>query len=281
MLQLVLLLILILVNAFFSASEIALISLNDNKVKAQADEGDRKALAIVGLLREPSRFLATIQIGITLAGFLASAVASESFSDPLANLLIASGLHLPLAWLKTASVFVVTLALSYFTLVFGELAPKRLAMNKSEPISRFVVSALTALSRIAAPFVKLLTLSTNGLVRLFGVDPMAKADEVTEEEIRLLIDVGEESGTIDQTEKEMINNIFEFDDMVVSDIMTHRTDIVGLDAEEELAGIIAIATKEQYSRLPVYEENIDNIVGILHVKDLVGMIGSGTVSYTH
>ncbi len=260
------LIILVIMNAFFAASEIALISLNDNKIRLMAEDGDKKAKVLNNLLREPSKFLATIQIGITLAGFLASAFASETFAEPLVKFLVASGVPIPEAWLKTASMLVITIVLSYFTLVLGELVPKRIAMKKAEPIARFVANPLRALAAFTSPFVKLLTASTNFFVRLFGVDPDAEEEHVTEEEIRMMVDVGEEKGTIHENEKEMINNIFEFNNKTVSDIMTHRTDIAALPIDASLTEVIDFINSEKYSRIPVYEDNIDNIVGVMHSK---------------
>ncbi len=264
--------VLIAVNSFFAASEIALISLNDNKIKIMAEEGDKKAKQLIKLLGEPSRFLATIQIGITLAGFLASAFAAESFADPLVNIL--KGLNLPISesLLKVTTVIVITIILSYFTLVLGELVPKRVAMKKSEKIAFFVVTPLTVLSKVTSPFVKLLTASTNFFVRLFGIDPHSIDDDVTEEEIRMMVDVGEEKGAIDEREKIMINNIFEFNNKTAEDIMTHRMELVGIPANIELRKLLSIIKEEQYSRIPIYEENIDNVIGILHVKDLLTLI---------
>lgn len=266
------LLILIAVNAFFAASEIALISLNDNKIKLMADEGNKKAKQLVHLLSEPSRFLATIQIGITLAGFLASAFAAESFADPIVNIL--KNLNVPLSepLLKVSTVIIITIILSYFTLVLGELVPKRVAMKKSESIAFSVVTSLTILSKITNPFVKLLTASTNFFVKLFGVDPHSQDDDVTEEEIRMMVDVGEEKGTIEQREKIMINNIFEFNNKTAEDIMTHRMELVGIPISIELPTLIEIIKEEQYSRIPVYKESIDDIIGILYVKDLIPLI---------
>lgn len=267
--ELSILFILIILNAFFAASEIALISLNDNKVKLMADSGNKKAKMLHALLQEPSRFLATIQIGITLAGFLASAFAAESFAGQMAVTLHEIGVPLSEMILETISVVVITLILSYFTLVLGELVPKRLALQKAEVISMFAVIPLTFLSKVSSPFVKLLTLSTNLVVRLFGVDPNAEDEHVTEEEIRMMIDVGQEKGTIQEAEKMMINNVFEFDNKTVSDIMTHRLNIVAIPVELELKEIFHVANFEKYTRFPVFENSIDNIIGILHVKDLI------------
>lgn len=267
--ELVILVVLILLNAFFAASEIALISLNDNKIKVMADEGHKKAKMLHQLLSEPSRFLATIQIGITLAGFLASAFAAENFASDFTQLLLALGVPLSERMLGTVSVFVITIILSYFTLVFGELVPKRLAMKKAEAISMIAVIPLTTLSKISAPFVKLLTGSTNIVVRLFGVDPHAEDEDATEEEIKLMLDIGKERGTIQEAESVMINNIFAFDNTYVTDIMTHRTNIAGIPADATIKDVVRIVNEEKYTRFPVYEEDMDTIIGIFHVKDLI------------
>jgi putative hemolysin len=270
--EILVLLVLIIINAFFAASEIALISLNDNKIKLLAESGDKKARMLQKLLSEPSRFLATIQIGITLAGFLASAFAAGSFSGTLTIALLEMGVPIPKDLLETFSVIIITLILSYFTLVLGELVPKRLALQRAEVIAYLAVGPLTILSKITSPFVKLLTLSMNVIVRLFGVDPNAENANVTEEEIRMMVDVGKEKGTIQDIEKVMINNIFEFDNKTVSDIMTHRTNIVAIPIEYGLHETARIVNLEKYTRFPVYEDNIDHIIGILHVKDLIQFI---------
>ncbi len=274
------LVVLIALNAFFAASEIALISLNDNKIRMMAEDGDKKAKILTNLLGEPSKFLATIQIGITLAGFLASAFASENFSDPLVSLLIKLGAPVSASLLKTIAVILITIILSYFTLVLGELVPKRIAMNKAEKIAWFAANPLYILSKIASPFVKMLTASMNVFVRLFGVDPNAENEQVTEEEIRMMVDVGEEKGAIHETEKLMINNIFEFNNKTVSEVMTHRTDIAALPIEASLSEVIAFINHEKYSRIPVYEENIDNIVGVLQSKYLFQYLTNNSNSET-
>jgi putative hemolysin len=260
---------LVLLNAFFAASEIALLSLNDNKIRMKAESGNRRARLLVDLTGEPGSFLATIQIGITLAGFLASAFASESFSDPIARAIVAAGAPVSENLIKTVSMIVITFILSYFTLVLGELVPKRLAMKKPEPIAMFAARPLYVLSKAASPFVKLLTLSTNLVIRLFGIDPHANDDQATEEEIRLLVEAGGEKGNIKKAEKEMINNIFEFNDKNVSAIMTHRTKISALPADASLEEVTAYIASEKFTRIPVYREDLDNIIGILHTKHLV------------
>ncbi|HAP32816.1 MAG TPA: HlyC/CorC family transporter [Firmicutes bacterium] len=273
--ELFLLLLLILFNAFFAASEIALISLNDNKIKMMAVEGNKKAKLLARLLSEPGRFLATIQVGVTLAGFLASAFAAQNFSGPLMNFMKAAGVPVSEAWLEGIAVTSITLMLSYFSLVLGELVPKRLAMQNAERISMFVARPLNTLSVMAYPFVQLLTKSANFFIRLFGFDPHAEEANVTVEEIRLLVDVGEEKGVIDQIEKEMIYNIFEFDNKLVSEIMTHRIDITGIPLSIELKDLLKLISSEKYTRFPVFEDDIDNIVGVLHIKDMLRFLGNG------
>ncbi|MBE4909592.1 HlyC/CorC family transporter [Bacillus luteolus] len=273
--ELMVLFILIVLNAFFAASEIALISLNDNKIKAMAETGNKRAKLLHNLLNEPSRFLATIQIGITLAGFLASAFAAGSFAGQLANYLFNLGVPLSEKVLETISIVLITIFLSFFTLVVGELVPKRLAMQKAEAISMFAAVPLTILSKISAPFVALLTVSTNGILRIFGIDPHKDDDNVTEEEIRMMVDVGEENGSIQSSEKVMINNILEFDNKLVSEIMTHRTNVVGISLETEFKEVVKLINTEQYTRYPVYSDGMDNIVGILHVKDILQFMESG------
>ncbi len=277
--EILLLIFLILLNAYFAASEIALITLNDNKIRMMAEAGDRKAKKLMDLLKEPSRFLATIQIGITLAGFMASAFAAESFVDPLVSWLNDYDLPISDIALKGIMLVGITVILSYFTLVFGELVPKRVAMKKAEAIAFRVVGPLTFISKATAPFVHLLTLSTNFFARFFGVNPGEQDDNVTEEEIRMMIDLGEERGTIHCYEKEMINNVFEFNNKVLEEIMTHRVNIKALPLDAKLDEAIDLILEARYSKIPVYKKNLDNIIGILHTWDLLHLVGkpfSGT-----
>jgi len=267
--ELLFLVALIALNGFFAASEIAVISLNDNKIRQMAEKGNKKAVLLKSLLNEPSKFLATIQIGVTLAGFLASAFASESFANKLVGLIKQTNLPISESTLKNVSIIIITLILSYFTLVLGELVPKRLAMKKSEAISMFAVKPLIFLSIITSPIIKLLTISTNFVVKLFGLDPYSDEEQVTEEEIRMMVDLGEEKGVIEKTEKEMINNIFEFDNKTVEEIMTYRTEIVAFPVDANVEEIRSLINQKKYTRIPVYQSNIDNIIGILHIKDLI------------
>ena len=262
--------VLIFVNAFFAASEIAIISLNDNMVRRRAEDGDKKAIKIHRLINEPSRFLATIQVGVTLAGFLSSAFAAEKFSDRLNQLI---GINSPL--ISTLSVVLVTIILSFFSLVLGELVPKRLAQNNPEKLANAVVGVITTVGVIMTPFVRLLTLSTNLVLRLLRIDPNQTDRNVTEEEIRMMVDVGHELGSIHEEEKEMIENIFDFNDTVVKECMTHRTDIISLDVDSTFEDVLEAALNEQYTRIPVFEDNIDNIIGILHIKDLLKITAKG------
>ena len=264
--QLLFLVVLIAINAFFAATEIAFISLNETKVSKKAVEGDKKAKQIKKMLANPSKFLATIQIGITLAGFLSSAFASDAFASKLAPAL-ENWVHLGLSFWTSMSIIIVTLILSYFSLVFGELVPKRLAMKYPNQTANFAVGVIKVISLITAPFVRFLTFSTNAISKIFGVSENEE-DTVTEEDIRDLVDVGEENGTIEEEERELINNVFEFNDKVVSEVMKHRTEVFAMDVNSDINELLDELDKNKYSRVPIYEETIDNIKGILYVKDL-------------
>ena len=266
--QIVILVVLILLNAYFAASEIAFISLNDTKIEKQAKEGNKKAKQIQKMLKNPSEFLATIQIGITLAGFLSSAFASDAFADILAPALYKIFPMISIQVFKGISIVLITIILSFFTLVFGELVPKRLAMKYYEKIAFSSIGVIRFLSIITLPFVKVLSTVTNFISKLFGISENEE-EVVTEEEIKMMIDEGEEKGTIQQEEKEMIHNIFEFNDITVSEVMTHRTDVYAIEIDSEINDIIKELDDYKYSRIPVYEETIDNIKGILFVKDLL------------
>lgn len=274
--KVILLFILTLLNAFFAMSEIAVISLNDAKIEKLAKEGHKRARQIQKLTENSANFLSTIQIGVTLAGFLTSATAAQSFAALLTNAIARTAVAnvVPLGLINGVSTVLITLITSYFSLVLGELAPKEIAMQKPEKVSFAVVPVLLFVSKIAKPFVKILSLSTSAVVRLFGLDPNADTEQVTEEEIRMMVDVGQEKGVIEDVQKEMINNIFEFDDIDVADIMTHRTDMACVDLEDTLGDAIRLSIEEGYSRIPVYEDDPDNVVGIVYIKDLLKYIGS-------
>ncbi len=273
MTQVVILVILILVNGYFAASEIAFISLNDAKIAKQAKEGNKKAKQILKMLENPSRFLATIQIGITLAGFLSSAFASDAFASKLAPILNEWIPAVSIGVWQSISIIIITIILSFFTLVFGELVPKRLAMKHYEKISYMTIGVIRAIYVVTVPFVKLLTISTNIVSKIFGV---SEKDEevVTEEEIKMMVDEGEEKGSIKEEEKNLINNVFEFNDITVSEIMTHRTDIYAIEIDQNLNDLIEELDEYKYSRIPVYDESVDEIKGILYLKDLLKYLKS-------
>ena len=268
--QIIILIILIAVNAFFAAAEIAYISLNDAKIEKMAKEGNKKAVQIEKMLKTPSKFLATIQIGITLAGFLSSAFASDAFAEKLAPALNQVMPFISLSAWKNVSIILITIILSFFTLVFGELVPKRFAMKNYEKISFASVGVIKFISVVTAPFVKFLTFVTNKISKIFGVEETDN-ETVTEEEIKMMVDQGEESGTIKEEEKELINNVFEFNDIVVSEIMRHRKEIFAVDINISNEELMKELSKEEYkySRIPVYDETIDEIQGILYVKDIL------------
>ena len=275
--QLLILVILILLNAFFAATEIAFISLNDAKIEKQAKEGNKKAKQIEKMIKSPSKFLATIQIGITLAGFLSSAFASDAFADKLAPILNTWMPFISLGVWKSIAIILITIILSFFTLVFGELVPKRLAMKNYEKISFATIGIIRTISIITSPFVKFLTAVTNGVSRVFGVSENEE-EAVTEEEIKMMVDQGEEKGTIEEEERELINNVFEFNDITVSEIMRHRKDIFAVDINISNEELLQELSKEEYrySRIPVYDETIDEIKGILFVKDILKNINKKT-----
>ena len=269
--QLIFLAILIMLNAYFAATEIAFISLNDAKIEKQAKDGNKKAKQIQKMLKNPSKFLVTIQIGITLAGFLSSAFASDAFADKLAPILNNLMPFLSIGIWRSLSIVIITLILSFFTLVLGELVPKRLAMKYYEKISYATIGVIKTISIITAPFVKLLTWSTNMVSKIFQVGEQEE-EIVTEEEIKMMVDQGEEKGSIEETEKQLINNVFEFNDIVASEIMTHRVDMYAIEINQNLYDILDEIDEYKYSRIPVYEESIDNIKGILFLKDLLKLV---------
>lgn len=263
--QLLFLAFLILVNAFFASAEMAFVSLNKNKIKLLANQGNKKAILLQRLIEEPNKFLSTIQVAITLAGFLSSASAATSMSGDIGAFLRRFGIPYEMQ----IAVILVTLVLCYFTLVFGELFPKRLALQNSEKIAMFAVKPILFISKIAAPFVKLLSISVSFLLKITGRDQCNQNDEYSEEEIKSLLEVGQESGQINETGREMINSIFEFDDKLAYEIMTPRTDVYCIDINDDLTEYIDELLEERYSRIPVYNKDNDDIIGILYMKDFI------------
>ena len=258
--------VLIALNAIFACAEIAVISMNDAKLAKLAAEGDKRAVRLAKLTNQPARFLATIQVAITLSGFLGSAFAAENFSEPLVAWLLKIGTPLSEDVLNSISLVVITVILSYFTLVLGELVPKQVAMRKAESLALGMSGLISGISKIFSPLVGLLTLSTNGVLRLLGIDPNAEDEDVGEEEIRMMVDVGNEKGTIDNEEREFIQNVFEFDNLSVEDIITHRTDVTVLYQEDSLETWDEVITETGYTYYPVCDETPDKIVGVLHSK---------------
>ncbi|MEG0170045.1 MAG: hemolysin family protein [Anaerorhabdus sp.] len=258
---------LILLNAVFACAEIAVISMNDAKLEQLVNEKNKKAIRLKKLTDQPAKFLATIQVAITLSGFLGSAFAADNFSEMLVTWLVSVGVNLPVSTLDTISVVIITLILSYFTLVFGELVPKRLAMKKAEKLALGMSSLITTISNLFKPIVWALTASTNGILRLLGIDPNQEDEEVSEEEIRMMVDIGNKKGVIEEEEKQMIQNVFEFNDTELSEIATHRMDVKALQIADTLDAWELEMKNSRYSYYPVCDGTVDHIVGVLNIKD--------------
>ena len=266
--QLLLQVILILLNAFFASAEIALLSLNEGVLRLQAEEGDKTASSLLAIVEAPTRFLSAIQIGITLAGFLGSAFAAENFAGRLtaAAVQVWSLDEAAVHSLNTISVVLVTIILSFFTLVFGELVPKRVAMQKSDQVARMAAGVIGVLSAVMRPVIWLLTVSTNGILRLLGIDPDGDEDAVSEEGIRMMMDLGEEQGAIQSDEKTLIENVFDFNDLTAEEVMVHRTDMVTLSVEDSDETILNTIKTSGLSRFPVCGEDVDDVLGILSTR---------------
>ena len=263
--QLLLIVILTLINGFFAAAEMAFVSINKHRIDSLCEENNKKAILLKKLLDDPSGFLSTIQIGITLAGFFSSASAATTLSVRLFSLI--SPYNIPYA--KEICMILITIILSFFTLVFGELVPKRIALKKCEKISLLSVKPIYFISKISKPFIKILSLSTKLILKLTGNDDMKDENNISTEEIKLIITQSEKNGTINCMEKDMINKVFDFSDKTSKEIMTSRTDTILIDINDDIDTIIDTLLHCKYSRIPVYEESVDNIVGILYIKDLI------------
>ena len=259
-------LVLILFSGWFAATEVAILSLNELKLRTDAEEGDKVAAKLLKLTEAPNKFLSTIQVCITLAGFLGAAFAAQAFSEPLMQWLVNLGVTLEAELLHTLCVVAITLILAFFTLLLGELTPKRIAMHYPDHMARMGLKVITICSVLFAPIVWLLSVSTNGLLLLLGIDPNAEEEEVTEEDIRALVDMGEESGAIEEAEKEMIENIFEFNNLTAENVMTHRTDVTAIWVDEEWDVILQTIRETGLSRFPVYNEDMDDIIGTLNTR---------------
>lgn len=260
-------LVLIALNAVFASAELAVLSINETKLERMADGGDKRAGRLYKLTREPARFLATIQVAITLSGFLGSAFAADNFSDPLVDWLLGLGVNIPRATLDSIAVVVITLILSYFTLVFGELVPKRIALKRAEALGLRISGLVNGISVVFRPIVWLLSVSTNSILRLLGIDPNEVEESVNEEEILLMVDAGSEKGAIDEEEKTFIRNIFAFDDLTAEEIAVHRTDVAILWLEDPMEEWARVIHDSRYTLYPVCRDSTDNIIGILNAKD--------------
>ena len=260
---LILQVVLIALNAIFASAEIAVISMNETKLKKMAEDGDRRARHLYTLTEQPAKFLSTIQVAITLAGQLGSAFAADSFSGPLSDWIISMGVDVPERVVRTVALVVITVILAYFSLVFGELVPKRIAMKKSEQLSLLLSGLLYGVSKAFAPLVFLLTKSTNGVLRLLHINPEEEEEQVTEEEIRMLLMEGNAQGNIDSEESEMIRNVFEFDDISVEQICTHRVDMDCLYLDEDMKEWETLIHSSRHTHYPVCNENQEDFVGVL------------------
>ncbi len=263
----VLLIVLIFINGFFSCAEIAVLQFGDSKLKKLADEGNSDAAKLLKLTEDPAKFLSTIQVAITLAGFLSSAFAADSFAGPATRLLISVGMPLSEDVLGPIVIVIITFILSYVNIVFGELVPKRLAQAYTERLSLGMAGILQVASHLFAPFVWLLTVSTNGVMRIIGINPEDMADKVSEEDIKMMLDEGTEIGTIESQENEMIQNVFEFNDLTVEDVCTHRTDVAMLYTEDSDAEWRKIIYSNRFANYPICGEDDDDVIGILDTKD--------------
>lgn len=264
---LILQIVLIALNAIFACAELAVLSINETKLERMADQGDKRAKRLFKLTREPARFLATIQVAITLSGFLGSAFAADGFSEPLVNWIVSLGVTIPRATLDSIAVILITLILSYFTLVFGELVPKRVAMKKAEALGLGISGLVSGISTLFRPIVWFLSVSTNAVLRLMGIDPNEADEQVNEEEILMMVDAGSEKGAIDEQEKEFIQNVFEFDDLTAEEIAVHRTDVTILWLEDDMDEWAKTIHDSRHTLYPVCEDSPDNVVGILNAKD--------------
>ena len=263
--------VLILINAFFAATELAVVSLNSTKLRKLEEDGNKTASKLLKMVEEPSAFLSTIQVAITLAGYLGSAFAAENFSGDLSNWLYYTlGFQaLSLKALNTVSIIIITIILSYFTLVFGELVPKRIAMQKPYEVAKLACGVIRGMAFVLRPVIWLLSVSVNAVLRLLRLKVEAEEESVTEDEIRMMVDLGGQRGTIDEDEQEWIQNVFDFGDISVREAMTPRNDMDALPDDADDQEILEMIRECGRSRIPVYQENIDTIVGILNARDFL------------
>jgi CBS domain containing-hemolysin-like protein len=262
----------VLLNGFLAAAEIALISVRRTRIRQLVEEGNRSAKTIQRLLDNPTRFMATVQIGVTLVGFLASAIGAVSLAGPLANILGNSGIGIIANNALGISVFLVTLAIGFFTLVVGEVAPKSIALQHAERVALLFARIINFISILMLPAVKVVTLTSDALVRPFGGHVRFSAPIVTEEELKMLVEAGEEEGVLEEEEKEMIHSIFEFTDTVARQVMVPRIDMKCVEVNDGLGELLNTIVRYGHSRIPIYEDNVDSIIGIVHAKDLLPVL---------
>lgn len=260
-------LVLIFLNAVFASAEIAVISLNETKLRQDAKEGDVRAKKLVDLTEQPAKFLATIQVAITLAGLLGSAFAAENFATPLVTWLIGLGVPISQQILKNIAVVLITMVLAYFNLVFGELVPKRIAMKKSESMALGMAGMLSMVSKVFAPLVFLLTKSTNFILKRMGINPEEEEEQVSEEEIRMLVHVGNQQGVIDEEESEIIQNVFKLDDISIEKICTHRRNVISLSMTDSIEKWEEMIDQSRHTYYPIYGESKEDIIAILDTKE--------------
>ena len=277
LIYLLILVVLIFANGFFAASEMEMVTLNDAKLKLMSEDGNRKAKLVQKLLNQPTKFLASIQVGVTVAGFMTSAVAADKFAEPLSNV-IYSLIKTRYDLIHSVVLILLTVLLAFISIVFGEMVPKRIAMNNPERVSFAFAPVLMFFYKFSKPAIFILSKTTNGTLRLLGINPNAQPEEVTEEEIMMMVDVGKENGVIEESQKDMIAGIFEFDDTTADEVMTHRTEIVAVEINSHIDEVISYTVNEGYSRIPVYEDDLDNIVGVVYVKDLLKYVGKNIES---
>lgn len=263
--QLLLILVLTMINAFFAGAEMAIVSVDKKKIRKMASAGNEKAKTLLKVVKEPSKFLSTIQVGITFAGFFSSASAAVGISDELGSYLTANGIPFG----QNIAFIGITLLLSYIMLVFGELVPKRIALQYSERFALLAINPINFFSIIMKPFVAFLTLSTNLLLTLFGIKKDGVEEKITLEEIKSLVEVGHEQGLINPVERDMLDSVIAFDNKVAEEIMTARTDVFMIDGQAPLENSLAEMLQTKHSRIPVYEGVIDNIIGVLYLKDFI------------
>jgi len=265
MIQLLIVVLLTAINAFFSSAEIAFVSVNKTRMRMLSEEGNKRARRVLNLVQDSTRFLSTIQVAITLSGFFSSGSAATGIAPILGDMFASIGAPQP----QTLAFIVVTIVLSYFTLVFGELVPKQIGMKNPEKIALATVGVISFVAKLAHPFVKFLSWSTNMIMKLIGMDNTGIEDQITKEEVQSLVAEGQMSGVFNESESEMINGIFTFDDKLAKEVMTPRTEVFAIDINDKIEDYMDELLEQMYSRIPIYDDDIDNIIGVLYMKDFL------------